>query len=76
MGSPARTGELYRAIVTILVESSALYAVNSLLFIVPWSRESALTEFFFPILAETQVRAVLLFPDYRNHGTRLSNHAD
>jgi hypothetical protein len=62
MGSPAKASGLYKAVVTMLVESSALYAVNSLLFIVSWGIGSPLTSLFFPILAETQVRAVFAFP--------------
>jgi tellurite resistance protein TehA-like permease len=62
VGSPARVGGLYTAIITMLIESSALYAINSLLFVVPWSIRSPLAALFFPALAETQVRAVFPFP--------------
>lgn len=60
MGSPARTGGLYKAIVTMLVESCALYAVTYLLFIVPWAMVNSVANIFFPVLAETQVIAPLL----------------
>lgn len=50
----------YKTIVTILVESSALYAISFVLYIVPWSAESSLQLIFFPILAHIQVIAPLL----------------
>ena len=55
MGAPAKTSSLYqaiKAIVIMLVESSALYAVNSLLFIGPWGAGSHVADIFLPILAE------------------------
>jgi len=56
-----------RAIVIMLVESSALYTVTSLLFIAPWGARSHVADFFFPILAETQVSLVHLdAPRYWN----------
>ena len=48
---------LCKAIVTMFVESCALYAVNSLLFIVPWATGYYTEGIFLPILSETQVRA-------------------
>ena len=57
MGVPGGLTGLYKAIVTMLIESSALYAVNSLLFIGPWGAGSHVADMFLPILAETQVRA-------------------
>ena len=63
LGAPAKAGGLYKVIVTMLVESSALYAVTFLLFIVPWSIKSGVQLIFFPILADAQVRVVSLrFP--------------
>ena len=50
-------GGLCEAIVTMLVESCALYAVSSLLVIGPWGAQNPVTNAFFPILAQTQVRA-------------------
>ena len=47
-----------RAIVIMLVESSALYTVTSLLFLAPWGARSHVADLFFPILAETQVSVV------------------
>ena len=57
MGAPAR---VYRAIITMLIESSALYAVNSLLFVGPWGAGNHAADIFLPILAQTQVRPVFL----------------
>ena len=48
---------LYKAIIIMLVEPCALYAVNSFLVIVPWGAENAIWNFFLAILPETQVRA-------------------
>jgi hypothetical protein len=58
MGARAGPGKLYKAIVTILIESSALYAVSFALFIVSWIAQSWLMDTFWPILNETQVCAV------------------
>ena len=55
MGAPAITTGLYKAALTMLVESSALYAVSFLLFIVPWAADSTVSGIFFPILADIQV---------------------
>ena len=56
-GSRAGTSALYNSIATILIESSALYAVSSLLVIGPLAAGSPVMDLFAPILAETQVRA-------------------
>lgn len=61
MGAPAGTSRLYKAIVTMLVESCALYAVSSLLLIIPWAAGSWATEIFVLLLADIQVRGVLRF---------------
>ena len=55
LGAPSGLTGLYKAIITMLVESSALYAVNSLLFVGPWGAGSHAADIFLPILAETQV---------------------
>jgi hypothetical protein len=62
MGSSGKAGGLYKAIVTIIVESSALYTVNYLLFIASWSIGNPFNGLFFPSLAGTQVRVVFTFP--------------
>ena len=58
----AGAGGVYKAIVTMLIESSALYAVSSILFIGPWGANSWVADIFLPILAQNQVRAVFLLP--------------
>ena len=62
-------GGMCKAIVTMLVESCALYAVSSLLVIGPWAAENHAADFFLLILAQTQVRD---FPPLRS-SDRLSN---
>jgi len=59
-GGLAGTNGLYKAVVSMLVESCALYAVTFLLFIVPWASDDPVVNIFFPILAETQVIAPFL----------------
>ena len=54
MGNSGTNG-LYRVIVTMLVESSALYAVSSLLVLGPSSAGNSAADIFIPILSETQV---------------------
>jgi hypothetical protein len=67
MGAPAGNSGLYKAVITMLIESCALYAVTLLLFIVPWAVDwfqgifSPVPEVSFPILFETQVRFVSAF---------------
>jgi hypothetical protein len=65
MGPLVRLNKFYKAIVTILVESCALYAVSSILNIGPWCTNNPVQFAFFPILVQTQVRAthLLRFPD-------------
>ena len=50
------------AIITILVESAALYAVSFLLFLVPWAADSWVDKTFWLILFEVQVRAAFTVP--------------
>ena len=60
MGTRDRpVGSYLGTIVTILVESSALYAIAFLLYIGPWRADSSVQYIFFPILAEVQVRTIL-----------------
>ena len=61
MGASARVGGLYKTAITMLVESCALYAVSYILFIGPWAIGNPVSNIFFPILAETQVRGVYGF---------------
>ena len=62
MGTSAGAGQLYGAIITILVESAALYAVSFLLFLVPWAADSWVDKTFWLILFEVQVRAAFTVP--------------
>ena len=58
MGIPAKTRGLYLEVVTVLIESFFLYATSFLLFFGLWVDGSPVADTFFPILVETQVRAV------------------
>ena len=49
-------GGMCKAISTMLIESCALYAVSSLLVIIPMAIQNFVMNVFFPVLAETQVR--------------------
>ena len=55
MGTPGGIGGFYKAIITMLIESCALYTVNSLLVI--GLSNSGIADVFLPVLTETQVRA-------------------
>ena len=61
MGAQDRASRVYKTIITILVESSALYTVSFLLFVGPWGATSYVEDIFFPPLAQAQVCAVHLF---------------
>jgi hypothetical protein len=67
MGATAGAGELYKATITILVESSALFVVNYLLFIGTWATKSFIQYIFLQMLAQTQVRTSI-FLTYHNFG--------
>jgi len=55
MGAPPGLTGLYKAVVTMLIESSAIYAVSSLLFLGFWGSGCHVAEVASAILAETQV---------------------
>jgi len=57
VGSPPGIGGLYKTIATMLIESSALYAVNSLLLIGLRGAGNGASGIFLPTLPQTQVRA-------------------
>ena len=61
VGSLVRPNRLYGALVTILVESCAIYTASYLLFLGPWASGSPIWNAFFPMLVEAQVRAILTF---------------
>ena len=71
MNTPFRISGLYKMTIAILGESSALYAVTFLLWIGTWAAENPVEYFFFPILAQAQVRAA--YTNY-NFETFLPNH--
>jgi hypothetical protein len=60
MGTSHKPGGLYNAVVTMLIESCAIYAVTYLLYIGPWSTKNSAQLIFSPILTVAQVRAVFL----------------
>ena len=68
MGGPVRVGGLYKTVVTMLIESCALYAVTSLLFIGPWYAKNHASDIFLPILAEVQVRPASCFSQPSGYG--------
>ena len=61
---PAGKNGLYKTVVTMLVESSALYAVSSLLVIGPLAAGSPAMDMFSPVLALTQVRVLPATPAF------------
>ena len=63
MGPLVRPSRLYNDIAAILIESSAIYAIVSLLLIGLWATKNRALGMFLPILAETQVRTTLPFPN-------------
>lgn len=62
IGTSSGPGSLYTAVVTMLVESSALYAITFLLYIVPLATSSYIAYIFSPALGDIQVRVVFTFP--------------
>jgi len=57
-GSRAGISGLCKTIAGVLVESSALYAVNSLLLIGLWAARNGASGIFLPTIADTQVRSL------------------
>ena len=57
MGAPSGVAGLYRAVVVMLIESSAIYTVSSLLFLGPWGSGNHIADMFLSIVAEIQVCA-------------------
>jgi hypothetical protein len=56
MGAAAGAGEFYKATITILVESSAIFFLGFLLYLGTWAAKSFIQYIFLQILAQTQVR--------------------
>ena len=64
IGDSEGSGGLHTAattVVTMLIESYALYAIAILLFIVPWVVHSAAVDLFSKVLGTIQVRSVFIF---------------
>ena len=59
MGTQAGASGLYNAIITMLIESFALYAVIALLYFVTWVVDDSSQFIFNPIIPEVQVRVIL-----------------
>ena len=57
IGTTAKVGRLYKAVITVLVESCALYAITFLLYLVLSITNSRGARIFWPILNEAQVSA-------------------
>jgi len=57
MGFPTGISAIYKTTAAILIESSAIFAVSSLLAIVPWAVGNPIKNVFAPVLSVTQVRA-------------------
>ena len=58
MNTPFKFSGMYKGVITILCESSALYVISFLLWIGAWAIKSPSEYFFFPNLAQTQVRCL------------------
>ena len=75
LGPLVRADRLYVTLVTILVESSALFAANSLLYIGPLYAGSSLSGVFITPLTVTQVRSAITL-SLGTTGTFPPNHGD
>ena len=64
LGTAAGAGGLYKSIVTILVESCALYTVSYLLYIGPWAAGNPAANAFSLVRVEAQVRVVFTIYSY------------
>ena len=73
IGASGGAGGLYTAVVTMLIESYALYAATFLTYVVPWSSNSYVASSVSTLLASVQVCG---FHRHYNPGTVLSNHSD
>ena len=61
LGASVSANGFYKAVVAVLTESCALFAVTFLLFVGPWAAGSPVASTFFPILVQTQVREILCY---------------
>ena len=60
MGPSAGGSGVYRAVITMIIESHAPYAIAFVLYIAPWATSSPIQYIFSPILCETQVGVTLV----------------
>lgn len=60
VGARATVSGLRSVVITLLIESCALNAVGSLLYLVPWSIASYVSNYFYPVFSMTQVIAPFL----------------
>lgn len=60
-GTRVTAGGLYKAVVTMLIESCALHAISFLLYMAPWSAGSSVTNIFYTTFTGIQVRTVFVF---------------
>ena len=74
MGPLSRPDKLYKTIITILIESSALYAINFIAFFGQWRGKESVGAALFPLISQVQVRAVFL--THHNLGSSLSNRGN
>ena len=73
--SPIKVGALYKAIVTSLVESCAVYSVICLIYILSWTKDLFCSGASLSVLVQTQVRVVHL--SLTNHNPeKSSSHYD
>lgn len=59
VGTSSASSGLYKAVIIMLIESCAFYAVNLLIYIGLWAANSIYEYIFDPILLEAQVRVSL-----------------
>ena len=62
LGDQGGAGGLYKEIITMFIESGALYAASIVLYFGPWSSGSVAVPALVGILYEVQVRTVLPLP--------------
>ena len=61
IGPLFKPNRLYGIVITILVESCALYVVSFVLYIGPWGAGDGAQLIFFPILTQVQVRNIRFY---------------
>ena len=74
IGTAGGATGLYATVVTMLIESYALYTVVLLLYIVSWNTYSSTIGLTSRVVGNIQVRAVLTIPTHYEPGTLLSDH--